>query len=442
MGRSTGPATVLHPPLGNRRLFRPGWIVFVLFVMYPLFWLLGAAEFVWPLAAIPLAVWALTRHHLERPPAVLVFGMYVAWSLFSIVRIDSSMRLILFFIRYGVYVTALGLAYFVYNERRVRRSTFVNWVAMLWVWAIIGGYLGLLIPRGRLNTTVTSLLLPRTIADNEFVGNLVRPRFAQVQTYLGVDIPRPSTLWAYTNEWGGNVGLLTPFFVVATLYSAARWKRWAGVMGLLASLPPVILSVNRGLWLSVGTVIIFVAVRSALAGRLNPLKVLAAALVVLTAVVALTPLKEIVSTRLEESSAGARSRIYEEAWEGAKQSPILGWGGPRPSSGAFAPAVGTHGHIWYAMFSHGFIAALLYVCWIIGAMYRAGRRSDPVSIMLTSVVFVGALQMFFYNMFSGSLPIMLIAVGLIFRKDADAVSAPRRSNGTVLGSRAPSTLLS
>jgi len=398
--------------------FRPGWIVFALFTLYPVWWFLGIGQFVWAMAALPLAAWALRQRRFRRPPAVFLFGLYIAWATFTIVRLDSGGRLLLFGLRYGVYLTSLGLAYYVYNERRVRRETFVNWIALLWVWAIIGGYVGLLVPNGRLNVTAASLLLPRSLADNNFVGVLVRPRFAQVRNYFGVDLPRPSTLWAYTNEWGGNVGLLTPFFLAATLFSPSPRMRRLGVIGLIVGTPPMILSMNRGLWISVGAILVVVAVRSFLAGRTAPLKGLAIAIIALVGVIVLTPLGTVVTGRLGDSDAGARSRIYAEAWEGAQKSPLLGWGGPRPSVDPLAPAIGTHGHLWYAMFSHGLVGAFLYVAFLIWAVFLVTRRRDPISIMLASVVVVGALQMFFYNMFSGSLPLILVALGLCFRESS------------------------
>jgi hypothetical protein len=55
-------------------------------------------------------------------------------------------------------------------------------------------------------------------------------------------------------------------------------------------------------------------------------------------------------------------------------------------------------------------------------MYLASRRRDPVSFMLASVIYIGALQMIFYNMFAGSLPIILIAIGLLFRPDVIRIS--------------------
>ena len=91
------------------------------------------------------------------------------------------------------------------------------------------------------------------------------------------------------------------------------------------------------------------------------------------------------------------------------------------------------------MFSHGLVGLGLYVGWLITALYHANRRHDSVSIMLSSVLYIGVLQMFFYNMFSGSLPIMLVALGLVARPDdrRRRLSAPLRS--TALGGTATTT---
>lgn len=408
--------------IGRPPLLRPGWIVYALFVLNPVFWLMGLGGFIWSMAALPLVGWALLRKNLERPPTVAIFAVYVIWATFTVVRLDRFTRVLTFGYRYAVYVTALSLAYYVYNERRVSRKTFIDWVAMFWVWAIIGGYLGLLFPRVRLRFTLVSLLLPQSISNDEYVGSLVRPRFAQIQNIFGVPIPRPTTLFAFTNDWGGTVGLLTPFFLAATLYSTNPRRHRAGVIGLLLAVPPIILSVNRGLWLSVATIFIVIAVRSFVAGRTAPLKLLAGGILVIAALLMATPIGGIVAGRLSESDAGARAGIYAEAWAGAKQSPILGWGGPRPSENPFSPSVGTHGHLWYAMFAHGFVGLGLYIAWLGWAMFQITRRNDPVSIALASVLFVGAFQMLFYNAFPSPLPIILVAIGLLYRNDDPYVS--------------------
>jgi hypothetical protein len=404
--------------------------VYALFTLNPLFWLMGLGGFIWSMAAFPLAVWMVQRRGLRWPPTVWLFAVYVGWSTFSVVRLDRFTRILVFGMRYAVYLTAIGLAVYVYNERRVTREKFIDWIALFWVWAIIGGYLGLLFPHVRLTKTPASLVLPKAIANDSFVAGLVQPRLAQVQNLFGVSIPRPSTLFEFTNEWGSAVGLLTPFFVAATLYSADPRRRKLGLIGLLVAAPPMILSLNRGLWISVGVIFGVVAVRSFIAGRTGPLKMLGFGIVAIAALIAFTPIGEVVAGRLSESDAGARAGIYAEAWAGAKQSPLIGWGGPRPSTNPFSPSVGTHGHLWFAMFSHGFVGLGLYILWLIAAMYRASRRRDPVSIMLASVIFVGAIQMNFYNMFPVPLPIILISIGLLYRNDELVENASSYTDGS------------
>jgi O-antigen ligase len=400
---------------GRPSLFQPGWIVYGLFTLYPLWWLLGFGGFVFSFAVLPLFVWIVSQRQIERPPTAGMFTVFVLWVGVTAVEIDRFTRLLSFGLRYGAYTTALLLAYYVYNERRVTRDRFVRWVSWLWVAAIVGGYLGILLPNQRLPFTLASVLLPGSISSNDFVGTLVRPGFAQVQNLFGIAIPRPKTLFAFTNEWGGNVGLLTPFFVAANLYSPVARHRRFGVVMLVIAIPPMVISVNRGLWISVALTFAVIAVRSYLQGRNTPMKILAVSIATIGVLLIATPMGEVVGGRLSESDAGARAGIYQEAWDGALASPILGYGGPRPSINPFSPAVGTHGQFWFVMFSHGLVGLALYVSWVFTSMVRALRPRDPVSMMLACVVIVGGVQMFFYSLLPVSLPIILTAIGLMFR---------------------------
>ena len=405
----------MYSPLASPRLLKPGWVVFAVFTLYPLWWGLGLGGFVWGLAAFPLWVLILLRHRIVMPPTTWLFAMYIGWSLVTIVRLDRMTRYLSFGFRFGALLTSLGLAIYVFNERRVTRRRFIRWVAWLWVAGIVGGYLGLLMPYGRINTTLASVLLPRAVTNNEFVGHLVRPGFAQVQNLFGVAVPRPSTLFPYTNEWGGNVGLLTPFFIASFLYSPSFRERRFGAAMLILAAPPMLLSVNRGLWISVGVILVVVALRSFVQGNNGPIRVVAGAVVLVAVVLAFTPLGEVVNGRLSETDAGTRANIYREAWEGARESPVLGWGGPRPSANPFAPSIGTHGHFWLVMFANGFVGLALYLSCVLFAIRTAWRPRDPVSTMLACVVIIGGLQMFFYNLLPASLPIILVAVGLMTR---------------------------
>ena len=221
------------------------------------------------------------------------------WCLVTVIRLDRFTRVLSFGFRYTAYLTALGLAIYVYNERRVTRAKFVRWISWFWVAAIIGGYLAFVMPNTVIKPTLASILLPESITSNDFVGNLVRPGFAQVQNLFGVPVPRPKTLFPFTNEWGGNVGLLTPFFVASFLYSPLRRERRFGTIMLIVALPPMIISVNRGLWISVALIFVLVAFRSFKQGNTFALKMLMGAILLIGFLVIATPLGEVVGGRLE-----------------------------------------------------------------------------------------------------------------------------------------------
>jgi polysaccharide biosynthesis protein PslJ len=357
------------------------------------------------------------------PPTTPLFVLFILWALVTVFRVDRFTRLLSFGFRYASYLTALGLAVYVYNERRVTRAKFVRWVSWFWVAAIIGGYVGLILPNGRINTTLASLILPQNISKNDFVGNLVRPGFAQVQDLFGLPIPRPKTLFSFTNEWGGNVGLLTPFFVASFLFSAHRRERKFGIIMMIIAIPPMVVSVNRGLWMSLIILGSLLAGRDFLQGRTKPLKYLTGVVMLVTVLLAVTPLGTIIGGRLSESDSSTRSEIYGEAYHGALESPIFGYGGTRPSKNPFSPSIGTHGQVWLVMFSHGFVGLSFYVLWAVGIVWRCWQRRDRVSMLLTTVTVMGLLQMFVYNLLPTSLPIIMVAVGLIVR-GPDASEAP------------------
>ena len=263
--------------VGRPPLLKPGWIVFALFTMNPVWWLLGFGGFIWSLGFIPLWYWIVQHRDVRRPPMVGMFILYMMWALVTVVRLDRFTRFLSFGFRYTAYLTALGLAFYVYNERRVTRAQFVRWVSWFWVAAILGGYLSFVMPNTRISPTVASLILPGSITSNDFVTNLVNPGFAQVQNLFGIAVPRPTTLFPFSNEWGGNVGLLTPFFVASFIYSSSRRERQFGAIMLIVALPPMIISVNRGLWISVTLTFVLVAFRSFAQGKTFALKMLVAA---------------------------------------------------------------------------------------------------------------------------------------------------------------------
>ena len=400
----------------HRPILNPGWMVFALFTLNPLWWALGFGDLSWCIAVIPLWLWVLTRRNFTVPPSVGLFITFIVWCLITVIRLDKASRLIAFTFRTTALLTAAGLAIYVYNERRVTREKFADWMAWFWIAAMIGGYLGLIFPKGHIPITLASIVLPKSIASNDLVINMIKPGFAQQQDQFGLKLVRPKTLFPFTNEWGGNLGLLTPFFVVSWVMSPDRRRKILGITGMVVALVPIIKSANRGLWISLVLFAVIYAVRAVFSGRPAVLVVMVIGGLALAVLIMATPLRKSLVDRLtEERSTDARAGIYQEAIAGAKESPVFGNGGPRPSKNPYSPPIGTHGQFFMVMYAHGFVGLGFYVSWAVASIGAAVKRVDRFSIVMCSTVMIGAAQMFFYNLLPTSLPIILVAVGLACR---------------------------
>ena len=231
-------------------------------------------------------------------------------------------------------------------------------------------------------------VLPRSIADTAFIDGISRIRFAEVQGFLGFDIPRPSAPFPAANGWGSTVGLLTPFFFFSWLRSPFQRKRRIGWVLAAVAVIPMVVSLNRGLVLSLGVALLSVAVRRGISGNWSMLRNVVGGMFVVVLLVALTPLSGYVTGKLNEStnSNDARSSIYVEAFNGSLESPIIGHGTPGDRDGA--PPVGSHGLLWWIMYCHGFVALALFLAWLVercgmgcqsGESPRRGRSSRWLS---------------------------------------------------------------
>ena len=235
---------------------------------------------------------------------------------------------------------------YVFNASRdvLPATKIIGILALFWTYVVIGGWLGLLLPQVEF-TSPMEKMLPHSIVSNDFVKEMVHPGFAEIQDILGYPTPRPSAPFIYTNDWGGNFALLVPFVVLA--WSSPIKKRFKMFLGGVAGLSvvPVLLSLNRGLWLSLGVGLFYAAVRLAMRGKERPLIGVVGLLSFVAIMVFLSPLHSVVDDRLATPhSNNRRVSLYQEAALGAIESPIFGFGAPRPSKwNPNAPSVGTQG---------------------------------------------------------------------------------------------------
>lgn len=179
----------------------------------------------------------------------------------------------------------------------------------------------------------------------------------------------------------------------------------------------MIISANRGLWISLVGAVFYVAIRRASTGQL----VLAIRLVVVlffaAALILVSPLGDIAGGRATSShSVNARSDIYADVLERLPESPLLGFGAPLANPDSNRPAIGTHGMFWTALFSQGIPGAILYVGFWFGMAIRTGRRIQNQEQLLLHLAIVSVFPtMMIYDHVPAPLPIMLICAAVFLR---------------------------
>jgi polysaccharide biosynthesis protein PslJ len=426
---STGTA---GPGPAPRRSGLPeGWPVLALFGGFPIWWALGLSSVVCILFAAPMLVWLLLKGRTRVPKG---FGWWLAflfWMLLSSTQLDDARRWYAFTYRGVLYLSMTVMFVYVYNLPRSAMPTrrIVLALALFWA-AVIGfGFAALAAPNFRL-TTPAAMLLPAELQASSYVQELFNPRLAQVQTFIGYALTRPAAPFTYTNEWGGAVGLLTPMALAAIGLVRSYLVRNAIRLLLVASLVPIVISANRGLWVGLAAGLVYAAVRVALRGNARALVAIVGFLALVAALVALTPLERYVGDRLaHQHSNERRESLADQAVAGALERPLLGYGGPRESSETpNAPDIGTHGQVYLVIFSHGVPGLAFFLGWWLWVLWISHRAATGPPLWCHVMLLIGVLEFLYYDMMPTQLHLMMVVAAVAWRdREAQAAAAQRRS---------------
>lgn len=242
-----------------------GWPLYALFFGYPLWWALGLQAFIWPLLAVPMTMALLRRRSLRVPRGFGIWMLFLVWMAASALQLADAAHVLSFGYRGALYISATILLLYVLNLPRDRVPTrrIVYALTFLWLVTVLGGFAGILFLHVRFSS-VTELLLPAIYAKNPFIYSLVHPELAVSTHLLGFTLARPVAPYNYTNEWGSNLAILTPIAVYAFHFIRRRLWRVLLAVAMVGSLVPAVLSINRGLWLSLSVGILYVVVRAGL----------------------------------------------------------------------------------------------------------------------------------------------------------------------------------
>jgi hypothetical protein len=185
----------------------PAWPVTALLAGYPLWWLLGVADFMWIVLAIPMgfrmAAWvAHGTRRLRTPPG---FGIWLLFLLAAgaglmvlsltapgTVVSPVSHRILSYADRTLTYVGVTVLLLYVGNltEAELPRRRLAWLMGLIAVYATIGGLAAMAAPHLQFSSPAL-LVLPKSVQSNTFIQASMHPGLAQVQNVIGQAKGRP-----------------------------------------------------------------------------------------------------------------------------------------------------------------------------------------------------------------------------------------------------------
>jgi polysaccharide biosynthesis protein PslJ len=408
----------------------PSWPVLALFVAFPLWWALGLSSFICPILATPMALALAVRGRIQVPRGFGIWLLFLFWMAASVLKVDDTNRLIGWTFRAVVYLSVTVLFLFVYNTPRqrlpIRRVALV--MTTFWVVVVAGGYLGILFPEGGFHT-VAEDLMPGGLLANSFVRDLVHVEFAQRADPTRGLATRPQAPFVYTNVWGSNFALLLPFVFIALPRLRRRLPQLLLLLVLVASLVPAFLSLNRGLWLSLGVGLVYAALRYALRGRVRAVAALLLLLGVALSLAVALPVQQLLRESKNETTS-TRLALYQETIRKAQASPLLGYGAPRPSEEDIrgsTPSVGTQGQLWMVLFSHGIPGLAFFLGWYVWVLWRSANAPTGAQLWLHVIVLIAIVQLPFYGMLPTGLPVFMVAAAVVMRELVEPGPLPRRT---------------
>jgi hypothetical protein len=186
----------------------------------------------------------------------------------------------------------------------------------------------------------------------------------------------------------------------------------------------MVASLNRGMFLSLGVGIAYVTVRLAMRGRFGALALVLAVVAGGAIIVVLTPLGHLVTDSFSSThghSNATRLSLYQQATAGVGQSPLFGYGSPKPVTTGVGqqpgtPAIGTQGQLWLVLYSSGYPAAVFFIGFYLAVLWQTRRARGTVGLWLHTAPLVALSQIAFYGWLSAEVQVVMVAAALAYRR--------------------------
>ena len=435
-------------PRGNWFAREPAWPLVALLAGWPLWWALGLVSYIAVILAVPMGwkmyLWvARDGRRIRKPPAYGLWLLFLVVMFFGVAMLKLnapetlpggilSHKLASWALRAVFYLSATITLLFAGNltESELSRHRLAWLLGLVAVYSIVFGIAAVADP-GFHFTSPLAAVVPNTIQQADTaIASALHPAFSQKQTFGGTG--RIAAPFTYSNGYGNNLAILLPWMVVAWILEGTRRYRRIGLVMLSISIVPIVFSFDRGLWVGLVLGAAYLVVRL---GAKNPKMLLAfvGALLLVTIILAATPLLSLVSARINKGSSDAgRTNQAVVAVKGALTSPVLGYGDTRREQGASnsiavgksanCPAcgnnsIGSHGQLFLLLFANGIVGAIFYMGFFGYGVWVFRRDKTLYGLAGSLILLLGFVFSFVYEAVGPTLSFMMLSYALLWRND-------------------------
>ncbi|MFY1655019.1 O-antigen ligase family protein [Solwaraspora sp. WMMB762] len=386
-----------------------------MFGLVPVWWLSGLFYFGWPVFGALLLIVMFVRGRIPLPAGAGLWLAFLALVVVSATQLADVGALLTFTFRLLFYVTAIVVCCYVYTMARERDALTVvlGPLCAFFVALVLLGWLGLLMPRFGM-VTPFELVLPGGLSGNPFIRDMVHAQATEYSARSTNPIFRPAAPFAYTNTFGSTFAITLPAVVACLLLGARGPARTVLLVALPLSLPPAFLTLNRGMFLSLGVGLTVLGLRAAARGNVKALASMLGMLAVGGLVTLFIPIGELIERRVSVSDTNTdRLSLYLEVLRWVQRSPLLGFGAPVQVDTVTADApIGTQGQLWAVLFSHGIPALVCFIGWFVIVGFRCWPARTAAAQWLSVVPLIGLVQLPFYGLVNQNLTAIFYVAGV------------------------------
>jgi hypothetical protein len=390
-----------QPSPGNRSTARlslpfidtgPIFDIRCLFLLFPIWWLLGIEQFIWPIALFLIALKTvyLQKFRVVVIPPLKWFGLYILAILISSLFIVENYRWLTFFRNFGAYFSGFLILALITNRVRTWHSIQLL-INAFCIPLLLAGVFGLLAVYDVWRPSFESMIggfLPGTVADSSYGAAIVVRTLGARSWFAGVgEYYRLTGMFLFANHYASAQIFAIPFLFQKLNFGTIRQRLLVG-LGIILLLLNLFYTTSRVAMvaLAVGAVyfILFQSLQRRVIRVFTALGLLVVVLFLLLSGLwdlstpnrsgVLNSASDTLNAFVFARGSGSyisRSAVYEASLEGIIQRPIFGWGTERDIEGNSLPA-GSHSEYIAVLYRHGLVGFILFVA-LIWSIWRMTR---------------------------------------------------------------------